>query len=108
MKYFTGDESGLIKAITFPKTSPQAEVKPVVTIWGEVDPALSIQMMCHAKILGGQKKLVVARRGGSIQIIDPYEEGKVCKEFNEDHVARDKKKSITKATKFVGLYAHDK
>ncbi|CAG8617211.1 14558_t:CDS:2, partial [Gigaspora rosea] len=113
MKCFTGDEVGLIKAIkglTIPNdSSSQNEATYVVETWGQVVRAKGVQMMCQAKIFNEKKQIVVACNDGSVQIRDPYDQGKICKEFKNDLVASDfLKKNKKNPAKFIGLFANNK
>ncbi|KAI7902667.1 uncharacterized protein BX663DRAFT_552074 [Cokeromyces recurvatus] len=120
MKYFTGDESGLIKWIAFPpkikeekrrtkrvKTDddekedkkPEA-LQPLMGVFGKVDKTQAIQKLEWA-ILDNEKVLLVGRKNGLIQFISP-ESGKVLKEFQNKHVGTEEKQGY-----FVGLFVHD-
>ncbi|KAF0560684.1 WD40 repeat-like protein [Gigaspora margarita] len=112
MKCITGDEVGLIKAIkglTIPNdSSSRNEATHVVETWGQVARAKGVQLMCQAKIFNEKNQIVVACNDGSIQIRDPYDQGKVCKEFKNDQVATDfVKRNKKNPAKFVGLFANN-
>ncbi|RIA86705.1 WD40-repeat-containing domain protein [Glomus cerebriforme] len=88
MKIFTGDEAGLIKSITISEKSKDNISSPIVKIWGKIDRSKSIQLMYYT----ANKKLVVARKNGQINIHDPNE-GKMCQEFFETQVVGGHKSS---------------
>ncbi|CAG8777588.1 4376_t:CDS:2 [Gigaspora margarita] len=111
MKCITGDEVGLIKAIkglTIPNdSSSRNEATHVVETWGQVARAKGVQLMCQAKIFNEKNQIVVACNDGSIQIRDPYDQGKVCKEFKNDQTSAIDK-SITNATYLARMRVHPK
>ncbi|RGB25842.1 WD40-repeat-containing domain protein [Rhizophagus diaphanus] len=72
MKIFTGDETGLVKSITFSENSDYA-YSPIVNTWGKIDRSKSIQLMCYTTALE-KKKLIVARKNGQIDILDTNDE----------------------------------
>ncbi|RCH92502.1 WD repeat-containing protein 74 [Rhizopus stolonifer] len=120
MKYFTGDESGLIKWISFPpkiEEKPQKRVKqnnndddekdkkkdtlqPLTGIFGKVDKAQAVQKLAWAQ-WQDEKVLLVGRKNGVIQFMSP-ESGAILKEFRNKHVGTDEKQGY-----FVGLYVHN-
>ncbi|KAG2236567.1 hypothetical protein INT48_000867 [Thamnidium elegans] len=118
MKYFTGDESGLIKWISFPpkvvedkrrkrvKTEDEeAEKKkpalePLMGSFGKVDKEEQVQKLSWAT-LDNEKLLLVARKSGKIQFMSP-ETGQIVKEFTNKYVGPKEDQG-----KFVGLFIHD-
>ncbi|CAB4490342.1 WD40 repeat-like protein [Rhizophagus irregularis] len=100
MKIFTGDETGLVKSITFSENSDYAS-SPIVKTWGKIDRSKSIQLMCYTTALE-KKKLIVARKNGQIDILDTND-GKISQEFFEAQVTGEHKSSA----RFVGLFAND-
>ncbi|KAG0170236.1 WD repeat-containing protein 74 [Apophysomyces sp. BC1015] len=120
MKYFTGDENGLVKWVVFPppKTEKpkkrtkrdeeaeegeeEAKKEPSVLTgnFGKVNPAECVQKMAWG-MLDGKKQLVIARKSGKVQYMAP-ESGEIVREYRDDHVGE----SETQGG-FVGLYATD-
>ncbi|KAG0029798.1 WD repeat-containing protein 74 [Podila clonocystis] len=111
-RFYTGDEQGLIKAVTITELPPikvkrrkrnaepvEPPAKPVPTVetWGVPDREKAIQLMCwdHDK-----KHLVVARKNGVIQLVDP-KDGAPVTEFKQTLAKVDKVDTI-----FVGLFAN--
>ncbi|KAG0340870.1 WD repeat-containing protein 74 [Podila horticola] len=111
-RFYTGDEQGLIKAVTITELPPvkvkrrkrnaepvEPPAKPVPTVetWGVPDREKAIQLMCwdHDK-----KHLVVARKNGVIQLVDP-KDGSPVAEFKQTLAKVDKVDTI-----FVGLFAN--
>ncbi|KAI8647595.1 WD40-repeat-containing domain protein [Parasitella parasitica] len=122
MKYFTSDESGLIKWISFP---PKAEghqhhqkktklvegseekdkkeaLQPLTGTFGKVDKEQAVQKLSWA-MWEDEKVLLVARKNGTIQFMSP-ETGEVLREFQNNHVGVDDEKK----GRFVGLFIHDR
>ncbi|KAF9586169.1 WD repeat-containing protein 74 [Lunasporangiospora selenospora] len=111
-RFYTADEQGLIKVVTVTelppvkakrynrtRDTPESPKKPEATIetWGTPDRERAIQLMCW----DNQKKhLVVARKNGSVQLIDP-KDGSVTLEFKQTLVKVEKIE-----TAFVGLFAN--
>ncbi|RHZ67014.1 hypothetical protein Glove_303g155 [Diversispora epigaea] len=109
MKFFTGDEAGLIKEISItPSTSQKQEISSqlshTIKTWDKIDRNKGIQLMYQADILGEKNQIIVARKNGIIQILDPNKDGKVYKEFIEEqiNVNNDGKRDA----RFVGLFAN--
>ncbi|KAG0085595.1 WD repeat-containing protein 74 [Podila epicladia] len=111
-RFYTGDEQGLIKAVTITELPPvkvkrrkrnaepvEPPAKPVPTVetWGVPDREKAIQLLCwdHDK-----KHLVVARKNGVIQLVDP-KDGAPVTEFKQTLAKVDKVDTI-----FVGLFAN--
>ncbi|KAF9985338.1 WD repeat-containing protein 74 [Mortierella antarctica] len=111
-RFYTGDEHGLVKVVTITEPvavkvkrvrrnqpTPEAPPKPIPTVetWGTPDRERAIQLLCwdHEK-----KHLVVARKNGLVQLLDP-KDGSTVAEF---------KHTLTKVGKvdtvFVGLFAN--
>ncbi|CAG8745333.1 8282_t:CDS:2, partial [Acaulospora morrowiae] len=104
MKFFTGDETGLIKEILIPRKSQQKETSPPITkTWGKIDRNNGVQLIHQADILGEKNQIIVARKNGVIEILDPKQDGKVRKNFTEKLMGGDAKNE----TRFVGLFAYD-
>ncbi|CAJ0891848.1 13093_t:CDS:2 [Entrophospora sp. SA101] len=103
MKFYTGDEVGLIKAITISNLS-QKEASPIIKKWGKIDRAQGVQLMYQAKIYdeSEQQQIIVARKNGKIHILDPNEEGKAMKEFTHEQISDNKIECV----QFVGLFAN--
>ncbi|CAO0796424.1 unnamed protein product [Mucor circinelloides] len=121
MKYFTGDESGLIKWISFPpkveenrrqkkamkvegseETEKKEALQPLTGTFGKVDKEQAIQKLSWA-MWEDEKVLLVGRKNGSIQFMSP-ETGEVLREFKNNHVGADDEKK----GRFVGLFIHDR
>ncbi|KAF9388998.1 WD repeat-containing protein 74 [Podila verticillata] len=111
-RFYTGDEQGLIKAVTITElppvkvkrrrrnaepVDPPAKPVPTVETWGVPYREKAIQLMCwdHDK-----KHLVVARKSGVIQLVDP-KDGAPVTEFKQTLAKVDKVDTI-----FVGLFAN--
>ncbi|KAG0223055.1 WD40-repeat-containing domain protein [Mortierella sp. GBAus27b] len=111
-RFYTGDEQGLIKVVTITEPAavkkrvrrgqptPEPPPKPVPTIetWGTPDRDRGIQQLCWDH---GDKYLVVARKNGLVQLIDPKDKGSVVAEFKHKFVKEGKVD-----TTFVGLFAN--
>ncbi|KAF9190995.1 WD repeat-containing protein 74 [Haplosporangium sp. Z 767] len=111
-RFYTGDEQGLVKVVTITEPlvvkvkrvrrnqpTPEAPAKPVPTVetWGVPDRTKAIQLLCwdHEK-----KHLVVARKNGLVQLMDP-KDGAVVSEFQYT-LGKDNKVDNF----FVGLFAN--
>ncbi|KAF9417895.1 WD repeat-containing protein 74 [Podila epigama] len=110
-RFYTGDEQGLIKVVTITELPPvkvkrrrrnevvETPAKPVPTVetWGIPDREKAVQLLCwdHDK-----KHLVVARKNGMIQLLDP-KDGTVVTEFKQVLSKVDKVDTV-----FVGLFAN--
>ncbi|CAG8538383.1 14524_t:CDS:10 [Rhizophagus irregularis] len=66
MKIFTGDETGLVKSITFSENSDYAS-SPIVKTWGKIDRSKSIQLMCYTTAL--EKKKVTGEHKSSARFV---------------------------------------
>ncbi|KAI9208725.1 WD40-repeat-containing domain protein [Polychytrium aggregatum] len=125
MRFYTGDEAGLVKAVHFvapkaeakpvstkgkpkhdklDKDNDQPEQRPVVQAWGSVDKIMGIQMMAWAS----DKQIVVARNSGQIQYIST-QTGSVVREYMHIHHPADATNvgispSLSKLEHFVGLH----
>ncbi|KAG0054930.1 WD repeat-containing protein 74 [Gryganskiella cystojenkinii] len=123
-RFYTGDEQGLVKVVTISELpvvkvkrvrrsqpAPEPPQKPVPTVetWGVPDRNKAIQLMCwdHDRTF-----LVVARKNGLIQLLNPKENGSVFLEFKQELVPEEVKangiKGVVKKeeTVFVGLFAN--
>ncbi|KAG1599896.1 hypothetical protein G6F46_003592 [Rhizopus delemar] len=114
MRYFTGDESGLIKWISFPpklkerrqkrakkeEEKKEAGLQPLTGVFGKVDKTQSVQKLSWVT-LDDKKLLLVARKNGKIQFMSP-EDGSIIKEIQNKHVGTDEKQGY-----FVGLFIHN-
>ncbi|KAG0213130.1 WD repeat-containing protein 74 [Mortierella sp. GBA30] len=111
-RFYTGDEQGLVKVVTItePPTikvkrvrrnqpTPEAPPKPVPTVetWGTPDREKAVQLLCwdHEK-----KHLVVARKNGLVQLLDP-KDGTTVTEFKHTLEKEGKVDTV-----FVGLFAN--
>ncbi|CEI90038.1 hypothetical protein RMCBS344292_04372 [Rhizopus microsporus] len=120
MKYFTGDESGLIKWISFPpkikerrpkkakkneggdeKKEETPALQPLTGVFGKVDKTQAVQKLAWAT-LDDKKLLLVARKNGTIQFMS-LEDGSIVKELKSKHVGAEEKQGC-----FVGLFVHNK
>ncbi|GAB5585656.1 Ribosome bioproteinsis protein nsa1 (NOP7-associated protein 1) [Umbelopsis nana] len=108
MRYFTGDESGLVKSIVFPPPVTEKKVKKQksdtendeekkkeepkvqINVFGKVNKDESIEKMAWA-VIDDQKQLVIARKSGKIQFLSP-EDGTVLKELVDENVCVGPKK----------------
>ncbi|KAG9283984.1 hypothetical protein G9A89_005491 [Geosiphon pyriformis] len=97
MRFYVGDENGLIKTVVIPSNSItlnpkdppalQTTVKP----WGCVDPRRNVNLMCKRIITGNNSdfsQFVIARQNGQIEIVDkssPVEIKRVY-EFKEETI----------------------
>ncbi|KAI8879767.1 hypothetical protein K501DRAFT_218469 [Backusella circina FSU 941] len=117
MKYFTGDESGLVKWIAFPpqiKEKPRKKkqktegeegeeekkketLQPLMGSFGKVNKDRAVQLLEWAN-LKDQQLLLVARKDGSVEFLDP-ETGDIVKTFQNKHVGSEKDQG-----KFVGIF----
>ncbi|KAI1319341.1 WD repeat-containing protein 74 [Mortierella claussenii] len=112
-RFYTGDEQGLVKVVTITEPPvvkvkrvkrnqpiPEAPPKPVPTVeaWGTPDRERAIQLMCWDH---NRKHLVVARKNGLVQLIDPQASGNVVTEFKHT-LGKEGKVDTT----FVGLFAN--
>ncbi|KAG0915511.1 hypothetical protein G6F33_003252 [Rhizopus arrhizus] len=111
MRYFTGDESGLIKWVSFPPKlkerrqkrakkddeKKEAGLQPLTGVFGKVDKTQSIQKLSWAT-LDDKKLLLVARKNGKIQFMSP-EDGSIIKELQNKHVGTDEKQGYFVAAK---------
>ncbi|KAF9345144.1 WD repeat-containing protein 74 [Mortierella sp. AD094] len=112
-RFYTGDEQGLIKVVTITELpvvkvkrvrrnqpTPEAPAKPVPTVetWGTPDRERAIQLLCwdHDK-----QHLVVARKNGLVQLIDPKNSGTTVAEFKHKLGKEGKVDTV-----FVGLFAN--
>lgn len=89
-----------MKRVRRGQPTPEPPSKPVPTIetWGTPDRERAIQLLDwdHDK-----KHLVVARKNGLVQLIDPKEKGSVIAEFKHNLIKQGKVD-----TTFVGLFAN--
>lgn len=115
MRYFTGDESGLVKSIVFPPPVTEKKVKKQksdtendeekkkeepkvqINVFGKVNKDESVEKMAWA-VIDDQKQLVIARKSGRIQFLSP-EDGTVLKELVDENVCVGPKKEGS----FIGL-----
>ncbi|KAF7723634.1 WD repeat-containing protein 74 [Apophysomyces ossiformis] len=120
MKYFTGDENGLVKWVVFPppkaeklkkrakrdeekeadgkEGSKKEEPTFMTGNFGKVNPNEYVQKMAWG-MLDGKKQLVIARKSGKIQYMAP-ETGEIVREYKDTNVSTTDGK-----LGFVGLYA---
>ncbi|CAO3658572.1 unnamed protein product [Umbelopsis vinacea] len=119
MRYFTGDESGLVKSIVFPlpveekkvkKQKPDTEKdeekqkdvpKLQINIFGKVNKDEGVEKLAWCNV-DDQKQLVVARKNGKIQFMSP-EDGEIIKELVDENVCVGPKKEGS----FIGLSVQD-
>ncbi|ORZ15364.1 hypothetical protein BCR42DRAFT_376560 [Absidia repens] len=125
MRYFTGDENGLIKRVVFlppivekqtkkrsrqedseseGKSKKKQEEEPLheVTVFGKVDKQNAVQKMTWATI-NNERLLVVARQNGVVDCIHP-DSGDVVKSFCDKEISQalaDKPKN--NRLRFIGL-----
>ncbi|KAF9171186.1 WD repeat-containing protein 74 [Mortierella sp. AD011] len=112
-RFYTGDEQGLIKVVTItelpvvklkrvrrgqPTPEPPAKPAPTIQTWGTPDRERAIQLLCwdHDK-----QHLVVARKNGLVQLIDPKNGGTTVAEFKYKLGKEGKVDTV-----FVGLFAN--
>ncbi|KAF9438513.1 WD repeat-containing protein 74 [Entomortierella beljakovae] len=112
-RFYTGDEQGLIKVVTIfeqpvvkakrlrrGEPTPESPVTPIPTVitWGAPDREKAIQVLCwdHDK-----QHLVIARKNGLVQLIDPKNDGAIVKEFKHKLEKQGKVETV-----FVGLFAN--
>ncbi|KAF9997245.1 WD repeat-containing protein 74 [Entomortierella chlamydospora] len=112
-RFYTGDEQGLIKVVTItelpvvkvkrvrrgqPTPESPAKLVPTVETWGTPDRERAIQLLCwdHDK-----QHLVVARKNGLVQLIDPKNGGATVTEFKHKLGKEGKVDTV-----FVGLFAN--
>ncbi|KAL1915762.1 uncharacterized protein VTP21DRAFT_6521 [Calcarisporiella thermophila] len=126
MKFYTGDEAGLIKEInvplitTFspldlkrkqkhqddehkedPKTDNEAQNSKVsMRAWGSIDKDSTVQCM-EFVTYKAEEHMVIARRNGLVQFVS-LQDGKVVREIRESTVF------AKNGAKFVGLYANER
>ncbi|KAK3808565.1 MAG: WD40-repeat-containing domain protein [Benniella sp.] len=110
-RFYTGDEQGLIKVVTIteppvvkkrvrrgqPTPEPSPKPAPTIETWGTPDRERAIQLLCWDH---DRKHLVVARKNGLVQLINPQEKGSVVTEFKHKLI----KQKVD--TIFVGLFAN--
>ncbi|KAF9560621.1 WD repeat-containing protein 74 [Mortierella alpina] len=111
-RFYTGDEHGLVKVVTITEPvavkvkrvrrnqpTPEAPPKPIPTVetWGSPDRERAVQLLCwdHEK-----KHLVVARKNGLVQLLDP-KDGSTVAEFKHTLGKVGKVDTV-----FVGLFAN--
>ncbi|KAF9287676.1 WD repeat-containing protein 74 [Mortierella alpina] len=111
-RFYTGDEHGLVKVVTITEPvavkvkrvrrnqpTPEAPPKPIPTVetWGTPDRERAVQLLCwdHEK-----KHLVVARKNGLVQLLDP-KDGSAVTEFKHTLGKVGKVDTV-----FVGLFAN--
>ncbi|KAF9206639.1 WD repeat-containing protein 74 [Haplosporangium sp. Z 27] len=112
-RFYTGDEQGLIKVVTITEPpvvkvkrlrrnqpTPEAPPKPIPTVetWGTPDREKAIQLLSWDH---GKQHLVVARKNGSVQLIDPKNRGTVVTEFKYKLEKEGKVDTV-----FVGVFAN--
>ncbi|KAI9285855.1 WD40-repeat-containing domain protein [Umbelopsis sp. AD052] len=119
MRYFTGDESGLVKSIIFPAPVNEKKVKKQkpaeeneedkqkeapklqINVFGKVSKEEGIEKMAWA-VIDDQKQLIVARKNGKIQFMSP-EDGSIIKEMVDENICVGPKKEGS----FIGLSFKD-
>ncbi|KAG2183262.1 hypothetical protein INT43_006266 [Umbelopsis isabellina] len=119
MRYFTGDESGLVKSIVFPlpvvekkvkkqksqtdkdEEKPKEGPKTQINVFGTVNKEEAVEKMAWATI-NDEKMLVIARKNGKIQFMSP-EDGSIIRELIDENVCVGAKKEGT----FIGLSVED-
>ncbi|CAM0143014.1 Ribosome biogenesis protein nsa1 (NOP7-associated protein 1) [Umbelopsis sp. WA50703] len=119
MRYFTGDESGLVKSIVFPlpvnekkvkkqksqtendEEKPKDGPKTQIKVFGVVNKEEAVEKMTWATI-NDEKLLVIARKNGKVQFMSP-EDGSITRELRDENVCVGPKKEGT----FIGLSVKD-
>ncbi|KAI8976180.1 WD40-repeat-containing domain protein [Pilobolus umbonatus] len=102
MRYYTGDESGLVKWVAFPpkikKRRSKEVTEPLMVFshsYGKVDKSEAVQKLIWIQYQD-QKQLLVARKSGRIDIMCP-ETGAVNKQFNQPKMEG----------AFIGVFMHN-